>query len=264
MAGTYSVTITDGNGCSGTQTITITEPAALAVNTTASPILCHGQQNGTVAAVAMGGTAAYSYLWCNGAITPLVQNLAAGNCAVTVTDANGCSVVQPVLIEEPDNIQFATSTVNAAIGASDGSILVTDPTGGVGPYSFAWNTGDTTQNLQGLRGGAYTISVTDANGCVATANLLVQENPDGISALTSGSLFKVYPNPATTEITIEVNGFTAPVQLTIVNVLGQNVMATRLVSGKTGIRLENFAAGVYMLELQTGNTKQVKQIVIAR
>jgi Zn-dependent metalloprotease len=263
-AGTYTVTITDGNNCPAIQQVTITEPTAITASATTTAVVCNGQQNGTATITASGGSGSYTYNWCNGATTTTVQSLGGGNCDVTITDANNCSVSVVVVIAEPSPVQFATATVNSAAGASNGSIQVTNPTGGTAPYTFVWNTGDTTQNLSNIPGGIYTVSVTDNNGCVGTATVLIQETPTGIADIVSQLAVSVFPNPAYNYINVSLSNLPQSTTLQLRNMLGQVVLMQNITAKKTQVDVSVLAGGVYTLQVSAGNAQTVKQIVITR
>ena len=101
-AGTYSVTVTDNNGCTAIASTTVTEPTVLAASTIVdSNVSCNGNTNGGAMASAMGGTAPYTYSWSNGATTASIAGVPAGTYTVTVTDNNGCTANESVTITEP-------------------------------------------------------------------------------------------------------------------------------------------------------------------
>ncbi|MEL1245946.1 choice-of-anchor J domain-containing protein [Flavobacterium sp. DGU11] len=169
-AGTYTVTVTDANGCEATQAFAITQPTAL----TASPasqtnIACNGGSTGAATVTATGGTAPYTYTWNNGAVTASVSGLAAGTYTATVTDANGCTATQSFTITQPTALTAspASQTNIACNGGSTGAATVT-ATGGTAPYTYTWNNGAVTASVTGLAAGTYTATVTDAYGCQAT------------------------------------------------------------------------------------------------
>ncbi|MBY8963242.1 cadherin-like domain-containing protein, partial [Flavobacterium sp. D11R37] len=181
-AGTYSVTITDANGCTGTVSATVTQPTALNASAVVDNNATCANNDGEATVSVTGGTAGYTYLWSNGAITASVTGLAAGTYSVTVTDANGCTATDSVTITAPPAPSVSvTSQVNVACnGGSNGSADIT-VTGGTAPYTFVWSNSAVTEDLTGLSAGTYTVTVTDANGCTGTASVTITE-PTVLSA----------------------------------------------------------------------------------
>ena len=102
-SGTYTVTITDANGCNATQSATITQPAASlsASASSTQQVSCFGGNNGTATVAVSGGTTPYSYSWSNGANTQNLTGLVSGTYSVTVTDANGCTSSSVATISQP-------------------------------------------------------------------------------------------------------------------------------------------------------------------
>ncbi|MBK9336166.1 MAG: hypothetical protein IPM98_06100 [Lewinellaceae bacterium] len=186
-AGTYTVTTTDSNGCSAIATATITQPVALGLSTSATPVSCNGGSNGTATANASGGTMPYGYLWSDGQTTATATNLTAGTYTVTTTDANGCSAIATATITQPVALGLSTSVTNVLCSSDmDGSIeLVID--GGVTPYGYLWSDGQTTSMATGLGIGAYTVTVTDDNGCSATtsATVVAESGPDALAVVVA-------------------------------------------------------------------------------
>ena len=171
-AGTYTVTVTDANGCSKTNSVTITQPSVLSLSTTQNNVLCNTA--GSIDLMVSGGTPAYTYSWSNGPTTQDVSNLAAGTYTVTVTDANNCTKTTSVTITQASALSLSSTVVNPSnCFVSDGSIDLS-VSGGQPGYSYDWsNDGDESpdndpQDLQNLPEGTYTITVTDASGCTAT------------------------------------------------------------------------------------------------
>ncbi|HYV91213.1 MAG TPA: T9SS type A sorting domain-containing protein [Chitinophagales bacterium] len=174
-AGTYSLTVTDNNGCSATVTKIITEPDELGMNATVNNVLCNSNATGSIDVTVFGGTPPYSYLWNDGSTTEDRSNLTAGSYTLTVTDNNGCAASSTQTITEPDvlGVSGVITSVSSA-NVSDGAIDIT-VTGGTLPYAYLWSNGATTEDLTGIPVGSYTVTVTDHNGCPAIQSFEVTD-----------------------------------------------------------------------------------------
>jgi hypothetical protein len=183
-AGTWTCTVTDANGCSATQTFNITQPNALVVSPASQTnILCNGGTNGAASVTVSGGTTAYSYNWTpgnpTGDGTASVTGLSAGTYTCTVTDANNCSATAtfnitqpPVLVVTPSS-QTNVTCFGGNDGAATGSV-----TGGTPSYTYSWApTGGNGATALGLTAGVYTLTVTDANNCSASATFNITQPP---------------------------------------------------------------------------------------
>lgn len=181
----YTVTITDGNGCDTTITISISSPPALIVSLSSSDVLCNGACNGTDTASVIGGTGAgtYTYSWSHGGafILPTVVGLCPGQYIVTVTDGNGCIAKDTSVITEPTPLTSFTSQTNVSCnGVCDGTATVTAG-GGTAPYTYSWSPGAVTTAIDSfLCAGSYNPVVTDFNGCVSTPPPVVITQPAAI------------------------------------------------------------------------------------
>ena len=177
-AGTYSVTVTDQNGCAAESNVTITEPDELTSLLSAEPILCNGEMS-NITNIVEGGTEPYTYAWSNAADTQNLEGVASDTYGVTVTDANGCSVVASIEITEPEVL--TTSLIAGSVLCNGGTTDITNTIeGGTLPYTIVWSNGDDTQNLTDITEGTYSVSVTDTNGCTAEASVTINE-PDELS-----------------------------------------------------------------------------------
>ncbi len=139
-AGTYTVTVTDANGCTDTETGTVTEPVALTATIFTQDVDCFGDSDGTATAIASGGTPSYTYAWSNGQTSATAFGLTAGTYTLTLTDANGCdSIFTPITITEPDSIAISVASITtpSCFCEGDGAIDI-DVTGGTGPYTYTW------------------------------------------------------------------------------------------------------------------------------
>ncbi|MBW8051812.1 MAG: hypothetical protein FVQ77_16040, partial [Cytophagales bacterium] len=188
IAGIYCVTVTDGNGCIANECVTINEPAALSTFIIGTDISCNGGTNGAADLTVTGGTGAgtYTYLWCHGPTSQDVGNLSADTFCVTVTDANGCTTVDSVIINEPAPLALITFiNTDANCGLADGEAYVT-VTGGTGSYTYSWNTSpiqldDTAKNLTS---GVWCVTVGDANSCSAVQCVTINDIGGGTPTIT--------------------------------------------------------------------------------
>lgn len=177
-AGSYTCVITDATGCIQTVTVTIIQPASMTVTiSNVVMVSCPFGADGSALATASGGATPYNYSWNS---TPVqggaaLGNVPSGNYVVTVTDAQGCTTTQSVVITEPAPMTFQSSAVMASCGMDDGSATIT-PSGGAQPYTFLWLTNpavQTTPTAVNLVTGTYTVIVTDANGCLQNQTVFV-------------------------------------------------------------------------------------------
>ena len=177
VAGTYTFTITDNNGCMTTTSATIAEPTSLTASAMATDALCNGG-TGSVMAMPTGGTAPYTYLWddVNASSSATVSSLVAGTYSVVVTDNNGCTTTASATIAEPTALTVS-ATETSSISCNGGSAMVdVVATGGIAPY-----TGEGTFTVNA---GTITYTVTDQNGCSASTTITVTE-PTALVAFAS-------------------------------------------------------------------------------
>lgn len=173
-AGNYAVTVTDANGCSSTNTVTITQPPSITSAAAQTAVLCNGGSTGSASVTTGGGTPAYTYNWSNGQTTSAISGLVAGNYTMTITDANGCTSTNSITITEPTAL--ASSTAQSAILCNGGTATVSVSSGGGTPaYSYSWSNGQSTSAIAGISAGNYSVVVTDANGCSTTNTLSITQ-----------------------------------------------------------------------------------------
>jgi len=241
-AGTYSVTVTDANGCTGTATVTITQPPLLTVSVAGFAVTCFGQCNGQGVVIPNGGTLPYSYLWSpSGGTTPSATGLCTGTYTVCVTDANGCSVCDTAMVNTPPALVLATTTTPSTCNMPNGSASVT-VTGGVGPYNYSWApSGGNTANATGLVPNTYTIYITDANGCTANTTAVVA-NTAGPTATVTATL-----NPSC------FSGCNGTATVTVVNGVGPFTYAWNPTGGNAAIGTGLCAGTFYVCTVTDAN-----------
>lgn len=188
--GSYTVNVTDNNGCTATTSVNITQPAPLATTTTFTHASCN-LANGTATASVTGGTGPYVYSWNpSGETTATATGLKIGSYTVSVTDNNHCTTSATVTVTQPS---LVTATIGSVINVScnnggNGSATVT-ASGGTTPYTYLWSPGgNTNANATGLFALSYTATVTDANGCTVTAGITLTEPPPLTMTITEPKL----------------------------------------------------------------------------
>lgn len=172
-AGSYTVTATSSTGCTASTTINLTEPTAISITLTPIQLTCFGSNNGAINTTVTGGSSPYTYNWGGGIFTKNRTGLASGNYTVTVTDFKGCTATQTTFVPQPFQLSVTTvASPQACTGGPTGSVM-SSVTGGTTPYSYWWGMGITTPDLLNVFSGNYTVTVTDGNGCSATASSTV-------------------------------------------------------------------------------------------
>jgi hypothetical protein len=187
-AGTFGVTVQDATNCTDYTSITLTEPSvlsALAVVTSdfnGYAVSCFGSSDGVATASGSGGAPPYSFLWdadAGNQVTAIASGLSAGTYDVTVTDANGCVAYAQVTLDEPPQLVIdAGPNQTVYFGyppAACATLSYSGAGGGVPPYSYQWSTGESDQDITVCPevSTAYTVTITDANNCSATDEVIV-------------------------------------------------------------------------------------------
>ncbi len=198
VAGNYTFTATDANGCTKTTSVTITQPSAITISATAGNILCNGGTTNVTLNTAGG----------NGVITtfPASSNLVAGVYTFVATDANNCNISKIVVITQPTQVLLTTST-SAIICNGGTSTFSSTGFGGTPNYEFAIGTTPTfsTNNQFVNNAGTYTLWVRDANLCSYSGTLTITEpSPVSINVLNANLLC----NGSIAPITLSASGGT--------------------------------------------------------
>ena len=212
-AGTYSVTITDDNGCQTSCSATVNEPSAISCEVTAEAVSCYEGEDGGLEVTGSGGSGAYEYslnetdYTTNNSFT----GLSAGIYTIFVRDANETAAVSSCQVEIPEPSELLVEQTGRAIscnGLTDGEIDLT-VSGGTAPYSYLWSTGSSAEDQAELSAGSYQVTVTDDNGCSVSGVISLSE-PAALSCE------RIEPTDATGagftngSVDVTVSGGTAP------------------------------------------------------
>ena len=206
-AGSYSVTVTDANGCPAAAGKSVSQPIQLQISLSNTDVSCFGGSNGAVTAMVTGGNGTYTYSWSNGLTTSALGNLPVGSYSLSVNDASGCSTSSSINISQPTAIAIQTIPTNVTCnGAGDGSVNV-QLSGGVGSYTYVWSNQSTAQQLSHLNAGSYTVTAKDANACSVTGTATITQ-PSPVTVSTAYTNYACAGSAGSINIT--VGGGTAP------------------------------------------------------
>ena len=267
-ANTYTVTVTDGDGCISIASFVINQPEQIQLSTSAENA-CFDECNGSVDLSASGGSGPYSYAIGGGDI----NNLCAGTYDVTVTDNVGCTAVTTnafSISEEPEIIvsldTVLPETQNVALGSVDITI-----TGGVAPYNVSWVLGgsvaSTDEDPDDLVMGVYTLVVTDANDCELIFGEVIIDFVSGVNSPVQIPIaIDVIPNPTNGKFLLQFSQQVFdPIEVSIQDVLGRTVYSQNRQLGTNGnmdFDLENYTAGVYFVQLSFSGKTITKRVVV--
>lgn len=246
-AGSYTVILTDANGCALTNTITLTQPTALSTAPGVTNVLCNGQCNGSASVNPSGGTAPYTYLWSpGGCTTDTCNSLCAGTYTVTVTDANNCATTVTVAVTEPPTLMVTPTKTDVVCPGLCNGTADAGASGGTAPYTYSWSTGATTSSISGLCApplhptGIYTVLVTDANGCTGTGTVTINMPSPLLTGAQVVNNVSCY-NLCDGSVTASPSGGIPP------------YIYQWLPGGSTSLTVTGLCAGTYTFDLQDAN-----------
>ncbi|MCX6258506.1 MAG: SprB repeat-containing protein [Bacteroidia bacterium] len=249
-AGTYSVTISDSAGIVDVASLSLLEPPNITLTPLITNLSCYGDNSGAIDLWVNCGTSPFTYLWSNQASAEDLVSIGAGNYTVTVTDANGNMGTASADVTQPPELLVNLSATNV-INGNDGAIDLT-VTGGIAPYTILWSTGASTEDIDSLSTGLYSVTVTDMNGCRQISSVQVDSTGLVVMPVISGSkviLFQNQPNPFSNESVIS---FYVPrnleVELSLWNLFGEKISTLMHDNISTGIHRLRFRT----IEEQTG------------
>ncbi len=257
-AGTYTVTVTDNKGCTSTQVVTITQPAAALSSSIGSQtnVLCYGNSTGAVTISATGGTTVYQYKLDGGAYqsSSTFTGLAAGTYTITIKDANECTTTQVVTITQPAaalSASIGSQTNVLCYGNSTGAVTIS-ATGGTTVYQYKLDGGayQSSSTFTGLAAGTYTITIKDANECTTTQVVTITQPAAALSASIGSQTNVLCYGNSTGAVTISATG-------------GTTVYQYKLDGGayQSSSTFTGLAAGTYTITIKDANECTTTQVV---
>lgn len=172
-SGTYSITITDSNNCVYTDEITLNETDSILVASNTIADSC-SRNVGEIDLSISGGTAPYSIYWNGNEISNHLAELSAGNFSIDIIDANGCNTNTTISVAGSDSLSNSFNITKPSCGNADGMIDV--QTTGSAPFSYNWNTNETSNTISAKAAGIYTVTISDAIGCAEEHVLFLDDS----------------------------------------------------------------------------------------
>ena len=239
--GQYSIIVNDANGCTEIRDITISEPPRfIAILESETQIACYGQSTGAINVRVSGGVTPYTFAWSNGADTEDIRNIPADDYVLKVTDGNGCSEEVRSTIKQPTEVKYTINEVtNLNCYQDNGGAIDISIMGGIGPYTYLWSNGATSQDLINVPAGKYSVQITEGNGCQNKLEAEIKQPAQMILKLdTAGHVFCNGDN--TGFINVSVSGGVPPYSYSWSN-------------GETVGDIANLTAGQYTITVNDAN-----------
>lgn len=243
--GTYSVTITDENGCVLDSTFQVEAPQVFDTNIATRSPSCFDSADGSIQLnVTNQNGLPPDFEWSNGSTAQNLTDISSGNYQVIITDADGCQLMSDtIIVEAPDSIGIIVKKVTPVQCANEmsGSIEV-EVFGGAAPYEYSWNTLDTTQSLFDIGAGLYRLAVLDQNSCAVESDLLQVEQPDPIQLgyeIIQNEICQL-ENESVDSLKLSIEGGTMPYRFSWSN-------------GDTTANIQNLEAGDYSVTVSDQN-----------
>ena len=264
---TYCVVVTDDNNCQTTENVNIAVGTGISGTAQVTNISCNGLSDGSIEVLTTSGTAPFQYS-IDGGITTQSTNtfsgLAAGPFTISITDANGCSGELNGTISNPLVLSGASSVTDEVAG-NDGAINLT-VSGGTPTYTYYW-TGpggfsSSSQNINGLVGGLYSVTITDLNGCTTTLTDILVNSFVGLEE-TIDIQFNVFPNPTNGLFNVALNSeFEKEITLSVYDLCGRLIYKSYEKGNKLfEVDIIDKANGSYILKIEIGNKQIQKRII---
>lgn len=268
---TETYAVSDAAGNIVTCSFVITVANALSVNVEVEKPTCNGDADGSATAYVIGSDDV-TYQWNDPQMqtSATASGLSAGSYQVVITDAEGCSVTQDVVVPEPDALQINILEVNDDMNNTGSGSISVAVTGGEMPYTYNWTLNgeffSDAAGLSNLSAGIYQLLITDANDCIINSESIIVDSQTSVTDVSALSrYFDIFPNPTTGRFFVRVNlPHSEEVSLTVYDAAGKEIevrAAQRLQSELLTFDLSRFAGGVYEVRAIVGDEVAVFKVV---
>jgi gliding motility-associated-like protein len=214
-AGDYTITVTDSNNCTASETITIAEPPIFTIEPIVQQISCFGANDGSINLNFQGGQEPIDFAWADDPTAGVERNnLGPGAYTINIVDATPCTITQTFIIIEPAELLLSGNITNAldCDDASSGAINLLI-SGGTEPYTINWSNGATTEDLDDIPAGDYLVTVVDGNGCEATDTFTIIRPPEIVIDVDTETIVDCPSFTAIQRFTADVSGGVPPFSL---------------------------------------------------
>jgi hypothetical protein len=245
-AGEYPFRLVDERGCSQIGIVPVDGPAPLALSATAAATSCQGGTDGSLSVAVSGGTGEYNYAWSTGSNSATMENVAATDYGLTITDDNNCML--DTVLSVSDGPELLANT-QIGYGCGDGRILINPlPINGTAPYTYQWSTGQQSSYLYGASVGLYGLTLTDAQGCAVSETIEVQYvAPLVVTAqVTDVSCFGAQDG----EVALDISGGLPPFTIT-------------WETGNVGMTVGNLSGGTYTYNIAASGCGEARSVQVA-
>ena len=242
----YGVEITDNKGCKFYAEDVIEIYDEIRLQSDINHVTCYGLDNGSIDVEVSGGDSLYTYHWPNDNINNSIQNLKPGHYQINVMDVSGCIKNEEFTISQPEllitNLDY-TQPTETTFGSINLNVV-----GGVQPYTYQWNHGETSEDLNSVISDFYEVLVTDANGCMSSENIILTNQVDNLTGIgeIEDEGFDVSPNPTDGNAQVRISSYQYN-RLTVQNTNGQ-IVDVKIQNNV--VNLDNLASGLYIIKLE--------------
>jgi len=270
VGGTYSVTVTNVNGCSDTDQANF-QFDQIAVNAVQLDLSCPNGDDGVAKVFPTAGIQPFRYLWSDGDTLYQQNDLPPGTHYVTVTDALNCDVVETFVLSGPDEIDPGLTIVpdNISTGAPDGSVTF-QTSGGTPPYTFDWDLfGEISNTLVGtLSAGIYDVTIIDAEGCEKEVTFEITSTTTSTKDLIMLEKIQLFPNPVQDILHLKIpEVLNEDLEISVSNTLGQRMTENYFLEKGTSdfsINVNEWAGGIYFVKIKLQEEEKIWKVNVIK